>query len=176
MTPETRTELRRLVSDLCDGELTDAGQARLEELLAQPDGRRLYLEYVDLHARLLTHPPVGGAPLPATTAAPVGVAGEATAPRRRRRASQSIRYTLVAAATLAASLLVQVLWWHPKPDATRGPAPEMAARAEPVYVATLTQAVDCSWDGAGPARRVGSRLLPGDLRLTAGLARIRFDG
>ena len=40
----------------------------------------------------------------------------------------------------------------------------LAPRA-PGYVATLTQAADCAWEDAGAALRVGSRLLPGELRL-----------
>src|SRR6267142_2722507 len=57
---EHRTELLRLLSSLCDEQLTEAEQSRLEELLAAEESRRLYLQYVDMHARLLTHPAVAG--------------------------------------------------------------------------------------------------------------------
>ena len=57
MAPEIRRELQRLLSALCDGVLTDAEHARLEDLLAQDaECRRLYLEYADVHAQLLAHP------------------------------------------------------------------------------------------------------------------------
>ena len=66
MTPEIRQELLRLLSAQSDGELRDEQHARLNELLdADADNRRLYLEYTDLHARLLTHPSLGGPALPA---------------------------------------------------------------------------------------------------------------
>src|SRR5262249_56302132 len=93
-------------------------------------------------------------------------------PRRRRWAAPLLRYGLVSAATLAASLLVQVLWW-PRPEARRNqPAPDGAA---PVPVATLVRAVDCIWDDAGEPRRAGTRLQSGELRLQNGLARVHFD-
>src|SRR6516165_11717507 len=66
MTSEILRELQRLLSVLCDGELTATEQARLEELLDADAGcRRLYLEYLDMHARLLLHPrlrPMGQLP------------------------------------------------------------------------------------------------------------------
>src|SRR5262245_38530701 len=115
MSPEVRLELQRLLSALCDGQLTEAQHQRLEELLvADADCRRLYLEYIDMHARLLVHPRLSGGeghpdaspgnPIPnAETAPPTP---EALAPGRRRpRVPQLLRYAGVAAATLAASLL-----------------------------------------------------------------------
>src|SRR5205809_7177413 len=57
---EHRTELLRLLSSLCDEQLTEADQLRLEELLDDEEARRLYFQYTDMHARLLTHPAVGG--------------------------------------------------------------------------------------------------------------------
>jgi hypothetical protein len=43
------------------------------------------------------------------------------------------------------------------------------------YVATLTQTSDCVWEGPQEPRRDGTRLLPGELRLKQGVARVRFD-
>ena len=162
MSGEVRHELQGLLSALCDGQLSEPQHARLEELLAaDAECRRLYLEYVDLHARLLLHPGLGAATPPQPAATPV-------AGHSRRTASVLLRYGLVSAATLAASLLVQVFWW-PRPGGQGGTAPPPAA------VATLTQAADCVWDDAGDARRPGGRLVPGELRLQKGLARVRFD-
>jgi hypothetical protein len=84
-----------------------------------------------------------------------------------------LRYGLVAAATLAASVLAQVIWW-PHPENRHGnttlPAP-VATSA----VATLAQAVDCVWDDTGEPRHAGARLHPGELHLKKGLARVHVD-
>jgi hypothetical protein len=84
---------------------------------------------------------------------------------------------MVAAGTLAASLLVQV-FLLPRGTAHRerpaGPGSVEGQKAG--YVATLTQAAACVWDNGGAAWRSGSRLLPGELRLQQGVARVRFDG
>ncbi len=191
MTPEVRAELQGLLSALCDGELTEAQHARLEELLrADPECRRLYLEYLDLHARLLVHPRFGGGasfpPEPASLAttpgehSPIpGAAGDGAAPaprRGRRRVRQALRYGLVAAGTLAASLLVQLAWGPAKPQPVGDR--DLKAAGEPAlpgYVATLVQAADCAWDEPAGAPRAGARLLPGALRLRKGVARVRFD-
>src|SRR5690242_6014086 len=69
MSPEVRLELLRLLSALCDGTLTEPQHLRLEHLLgADAECRRMYLQYTDLHARLLTHPLSAGTPLPAAEA------------------------------------------------------------------------------------------------------------
>src|SRR5205823_2065641 len=79
---------------------------------ADAECRRHYLEYVDVHARLLVHPRYGaGAP--------------AVEPARPRPVRHGWRYLLVAAATLAASLLVQIAWLHPR--APEGGGPPVAA-------------------------------------------------
>jgi hypothetical protein len=190
MTPEVRLELQRLLSALYDDTLTDAQHARLEELLrADAACRRLYLEFTDLHARLLVHPrfagesPVTRAIEPAATT-PVGISphsasgAELLRPRRGRRVPQAVRYALVAAATLVASILAQVSWWHLRTPVDRGgaaPPPAVAAPTPPRYVATLTRVVDCVWDDSAEARRAGARLLPGELRLRSGVAQVRFD-
>jgi hypothetical protein len=171
MSPELRLELQRLLSALCDGELTAAQHVRLQGLLqADSECRRLYLEYMDLHARLLVHPRLR---LPET----VSRADEPVR-NRRQQVKQAFRYALVAAATLAASLLVQAIWWRP-PGPEGGlpgpPAPTSVEPQLPGYVATLTQAVDCVWESPRELWRAGSRLLPGELRLRQGIARIRFD-
>jgi hypothetical protein len=167
MTPEVRLELQRLLSALCDGELSEAQHTRLEELLdADADCRRHYLEYLDLHARLLTHPLGEQEP----TCHP--------APRSGFRVPPFVRYALVAVTTLAASLLVQVCWWRlGAPDGGPGSTPGNGTEERPLsgYVATLTRTVDCVWVGPAGTRRVGSRLAPGALRLRKGVAQIRFD-
>lgn len=162
MTPQVRSELQHLLSCLCDGTLSEVQHARLEQLLAADvECRRLYLEYLDLHAHLLVHPP----------------ANEASAsPHSSKR--QVLRYAAVAAATLAASLLIQVLWGQfrsPDDDQRAFPRRESIESKPLGYVATLTRASDCVWQDAADIWRAGSRLLPGDMHLRRGLARIRFD-
>src|SRR5947209_3971696 len=100
MNPETRLELQRLLSALCDDELTGAQHARLGELLAADAAcRREYLDYLDLHAHLLLRPALGGSgTLPAAGSAPSPSAADpdspppAAAPARRRRLPQAVRY------------------------------------------------------------------------------------
>jgi hypothetical protein len=185
MTPENRVELQELVSALCDGELTDAQHTRLDELLlADADARRFYLQYVDMHARLLIHPRLsaGGllTPIQATTSEP-SLARLAPEQRKRRsgKLAQGLRYALVAAGTLAASLLVQAfLGWPRNAEGQVNPNPQAAAGRdldEAGYMATLAQTADCIWGPGSETRRTGSRLLPGELALQKGVARLHFD-
>jgi ferric-dicitrate binding protein FerR (iron transport regulator) len=180
MNPEIHRELQRLLSALCDHQLSEIQHTRLEELLqSDAECRRLYLEYVDVHAQLLTHQGLRAAAesplgsdrslrevIPHPTRLPPSAPG-------RRKVSQALRYALVAAGTLAASLLVQFLWRPTRePDSNRSPAEVRP----PGYVATLTQAAGCLWEGEVSRRRVGSRLLAGEMRLRQGIARLHFDG
>lgn len=181
-----RSELFRLLSSLCDEQLTEVEQARLEELLADEEARRLYLQYADMHARLLAHPGVAGeSKLPGVDAL-AGVIGEEAASVLRRvpndaeryrgrslqRVARVLRYVVVAAATLAATILVQVALRAPKsPDQTiRQPALSLT------YVATLSQAAGVEWGAATEAYRAGSRVLAGELELRKGVARLGYDG
>jgi hypothetical protein len=180
MNPEVRAELQRLLSELCDGQLTEAGHARLEALLDADEAcRRLYLEYLDMHARLVVHPHLGSGSMPPARAYPLGEthppSEQTAAPRRGRgAASQALRYALVAAGTLAASLLIQ--WFWTASPRSGGGAPPSTATPAPAYVATLVQTSGCVWEGPDQPGGAGSRLAPGELRLRQGLARIRADG
>jgi ferric-dicitrate binding protein FerR (iron transport regulator) len=164
MNAEMREELQRLLAELCDGQLNEAEHARLQELLdADAECRRLYLEYLDLHARLLTHSALGSGAMP--SAYPLEAAA------RRRRTVSVLRYVVVAVGTLAASLLIQwsLSWWP-----GGGASPPTEAQA-PAYVATLVQAAGCVWEGENQPR-AGARLALGELRLRKGAARIVADG
>jgi hypothetical protein len=185
MSPENRRELFGLLAALCDGEITPGQQPRLEELLSgDPECRQYYLEYLDLHARLLVHPHLGGSRLPPPSRARVGAESADSTPTplpsapQPRRASQALRYVLVATGTLAASLLLQVaFWWNgPTRNVNRTGASSAVVEAKLLgYVATLTQTADCEWEGRKEPLRVGARLAPGDVHLRRGLARVRFD-
>ncbi len=182
MSPEVRRELQRLLSALCEREFTEAQHARLEELLAaDAECRRLYLEYVDMHARLLVHPfgnEEGGRRETEEVEQTTGVSFRLQPSASKRQVAQVFRYALVAAGTLAASLLVQVFGWLPRaPEGSRA-APPAATTGKPLlpeYVATLAQTADCVWENPSQPWRVGSRLLPEEMQLRQGLARIRFD-
>jgi hypothetical protein len=179
-------ELEHLLSALCDDALGDAEHRRLNELLeSDPECRRCYLEYMDLHARLLAHPALAGEQL-----ADAGRSAEAmpavlpirssegvpAQPAAFPRVRPPLRYAMVAAAAVAATVLVQVLWLHPRrgSDAERSVSPAIdQAMATPV--ATLIQAADCAWENPTGTLRVGSRVHTGKLRLQKGLARILLD-
>jgi hypothetical protein len=189
MTPELWLELQRLLSGLCDGELTDVQQARLEEVLRDDaECRRLYLQYIDMHARLLVHPRFSIAPVlsfdqrqesrPATTVGAPAPRSDyrARSGRGRRGLRVALHYVVVAAGTLAASLLAQVFWLGARAPQNGRPGPLQSLAAQgPGYVATLTQTANCVWESAGQPGRAGSRLLPGELRLQEGVAKLHFD-
>jgi hypothetical protein len=188
-----RLELMRLLSAQCDGQLEDAEQTRLEEMLAgDTDARRVYLHYVDMHARLLVHPGMVEASAvpaaqgrPETSAEPVLARlavtrtkpVEPVEPRSRLRVRAILPYLGVMVATVAATLLIQfaIARWQPSSDRTRQVV-EKEPPIPPMYVATLTQSANAEWEGIGVGHQAGSRLLPGEMRLKKGVARIRLDG
>jgi hypothetical protein len=160
-----RRELEQLLSALCDGALVEAEHRRLEGLLsADPECRQFYLQYIDLHARLLVHPDLS--------------AGQIRTDRNRdqgRRKIQLLRYASVALGTVAASILIQAIWLGQLPLVGKPMPPGQAAAPVPGYVATVTQMADCVWDDRNAGMRTGSRIKPGELRLRKGLARLHFD-
>jgi hypothetical protein len=160
VSPDLRRELERLVSALCDGDLSDTDRDRLDQLLAaDPEARRRYLELIDLHAALLVR---RGRVVPTPP----------TIPGRRRRLAA---YAAVAVGTLALSLLVQLgLKSGPAPG-PGGTEPPPGSTPPAGYVATLTYAAGCDWGPAAGSIPVGTRLAPGEANLRRGLARIRFD-
>jgi hypothetical protein len=187
------SEVRRLLSILCDGEISEAEQARLIDLLgSSADNRRHYLEYLDLHARLLAHrsepslssfadeqsssPIPAAQPLESLSFSSIDhQPGTRTTGLERDRNLQIWRYALVACVTLASSLFFQFFLtrgpWHSR----LAPGSEEHETLPAVYVATLTHAADCVWENPGAAWRPGSRLMPSELRLASGIARIHFD-
>lgn len=175
MTPDTCRELDRLLSTLCDEELSELQRTRLQSLLeADPACRQRYLEYLDIHARLLVHPTIGTPQ--AADEEILQPAGEPTPPAGRLApGKQAIRYALVACATLVASVLVQVYLWHSVPNVIGEAVPGSNQQSLAEYVATLTETADCIWDGAESPRPPGSRFSRGEFSLQRGLARVRFD-
>jgi hypothetical protein len=200
--PGRRAELERLVSTLCDDRLDEADQARLEQLLRDDaECRRFYLEYVDLHARLLHYPrlttlldgrsldsaPACSLPPLADESEEIGsTAGLPDRPTTSRPAGGWWPYVLTAAVTLAATLVVQLATREPTPPpgvnavAVEQPATGVGGAGPtnivPEYVATVARTTDCVWDNETDACRSGMRLLPGALRLKSGTAELKFDG
>jgi len=181
---ENRTALLRLLSGLCDQQLSDAEQSRLEELLADNESRQLYVQYMDMHARLLHHPAAGHhSALPGVDAlatvigGDVEVAGAASNATKLRttRASWSVSrwlsYAAVAAATLAATVLVQLAIL---PRAVRQSIVEQSAKGPPAYLATLSQAADVEWGPATPAYKPGARVVGGEFQIQSGVARLSY--
>ena len=197
MNSHESSELRHLLSVLCDGEISEAEQARLIDLLgSSSDHRRQYLEYLDLHARLLAHQSGPGLnsfakaqsspPIPETqTLEFASLSSIDNQPDTRSmgltrdRSRQVWRYAFVACVTLAASLCFQFFLtpgsWH-GPHGRLDPGLAEHETLPPVYVATLTHVADCVWDNPGATWRPGSRLMPSELQLARGIARIHFDG
>src|SRR4051812_49339464 len=101
------TELLRLLADLCDEGLGQAEAARLEELLADEDARRVYFEYMNVEARLLslsgeaTRKHLDSKP----TALGADSRGELESRGRDRWAQPTLRYLAVVAASVAATML-----------------------------------------------------------------------
>lgn len=162
MKPQDRTELLGLLGELCEGELSGRSLDQLQELLSgDAECRRIYLEYIDTHTYLMTrHLPIGPAAIPPMSA-PV-TSGSSW--------KDLVRYAGVAMAAAVATFFVVSLA-EPTP-----PQPLPAVSAKPFeYVATLSQAFNCLWDGSLETFRVGARLLPGELKLDSGVAELQFD-
>jgi hypothetical protein len=147
-----REELRALCEAAIEDRLQPDQAARLEQLvLAHPEARRFYVEYLYLPAGLTwsaANPEVGSPVSP-----PVG-------PLRPRR-----RWPWAAAA-LAAAVLLAVggwLWLRQTGEGATGP------------IATLAEVKACKWDGGTLPTEAGARLTAGRLRLAEGVARITFD-
>ena len=113
------------------------------------------------------------------TAALAAASPQVQLPASPQRSRRWLPYVVTAAMTLAASALFQ-LWPAPPVAPPRNvTVPVTLAGAAvsqvPTYVATLTKAADCRWQGEITCRP-GMRLLPGELNLAAGRAELMFDG
>lgn len=137
--------LESLIHAAIDGEITPDQHVQLEALLRSDwQARRLYLELVDQHARLLQQPAVNTGRLQATT------------PKRQPRRWWP---SLTAA---AAAIACAFLFWPRHPAETE---------ATSNGVAMLSQTMDAQF---ATALRSGDTLKPGTVKLTQGLAQIEF--
>ncbi|HEY2411263.1 MAG TPA: FecR domain-containing protein [Pirellulaceae bacterium] len=178
MKDSDQIELLKLLARLCDERLDDAEAARLEALLADEEARRIYAEYMDVEARLLTLGSEAAARAEdVSQACEVRSRSSANAsPVQRKWWSQStLRYVAVAATSMAATVLAQ--WLIRAPAVREMPQTAIAAQSAPKsYVATLTQTVDAQWGAATQAYHSGSRVLSGEFELRQGVARLAYDG
>jgi hypothetical protein len=165
-------ELHDLLNALCDESITAEQLRRLEELvLASPEAEAFFVQYMSLHADLVSHFDVLPARTPAESQEPRDESQTPPAlgsrlsargsPRRRWRRALGLL-------ALAAALLLAVALW-PRP-ADEPPTSEPFDDS----VAVLLQAPAAEWENAGRPLRAGAALHPGWLRLKSGFAQIEF--
>lgn len=173
MSGQERQELLELLSSLCDDSLSVEQRARLEVLLADEECRRVYVAYMNLHARLLTHPRWSAELVqPADGESPQSPATAPNPPSRRRWKW----YVAAAAAVLLLATAAWIGWTARNPSASDGGGEQAEKVTSPEYVASLSYAAGCEWGSAPGLTTLGGRFLPGDLTLRRGVAVIRFDG
>jgi hypothetical protein len=167
--PPADTELDRLLSGLCDGTLSDADLALLGRRIAsEPAARRMYLDYIDLHAAL-----TGPAVTPPMGAIPTAIPTSHLPPVRVRRWPFAVALTAAAVAILAVGLSLR---WQPNattpPDgptriaatgtATPRPATVPVPSAPVARVAEVVGAAELRGaDGAVTEAAAGAELPPG---------------
>jgi hypothetical protein len=157
---EARAELLDLCDQLLDGTLSTAQRARLEHLvLGDPALRRLYVEYLHLHAGLRQSRPAD-APL----AGVLRFAPE-EAPRGGRYQWRRWQQAVLAVAA-ALLLLIGGVWFG---QHHRGAALDVPA------IATLAETKGARWESGRLPTEAGAALGPGRLRLAEGLATIVFQ-
>jgi hypothetical protein len=195
-------ELWALVAALVDGTATPTERDRLEQRLrAEPVCREFYVTFLDLHAQLQWRtrgesarpagaedavvarspdgtttepnepaPPVDTRPIPPTLSPDAGREG------RVRGLRLGMHYRAIAAAcfAVAAALVAAVLVQLPRPeevelpDFSDGPAGS---------VAVLIDSPQTVWDkDTALPTETGSRLVPGRLKLKAGVVAVAFHG
>jgi hypothetical protein len=163
-------ELWSLVEAMVDGTATAEEQERLQtRLQAEQQARLFYVAYLDLHAHLQWS--MRGESVPRNGTARPEVPSQKPSPLRRILRSR-LGGAVAAALVLAAGLLVIALVRHDELD--EGEALDLP-NSPPGSVAVLINNKNTVWekDMALPTE-TGSALLPGKLKLKAGVAEIVF--
>lgn len=146
------SDLARLFSELVEGTITDEGFAELDaRLAADPEARRLYARYVELHDTLGRR----------WADAPAGASSASRVARRSR-----MRVIAGGLAALAAAVLVAVFLRPPA-----GPPPDVATEPPAAPHATLVAARDAVWADPNVDQALSAGQLPEvGLRLESGTA------
>jgi len=164
-------ELGLLAAALCDGAVTPAEAARLNELVRRsPEARRDLIRYLHLHGQLYWDLATGAAGdshhVSAGRELCASLPGET-----RRLARRRPRWLPWGAAAAAAALLLAVAGWLLGLPGTVGPA----GNRERATIARVVRTVDADWGGRSPSLCDRAELRSGEaLELRSGLAEIEF--
>jgi len=176
MKPELQEQLFRLMGPLVNGTISSERYATLEQLLYEDaEARRFYFEYLDVDFEL-RHWQTSQAG-PDAVEEMLRHAKESMVVARPR-VGRALRYALVVAATLCASLVLHQLLGRPDRgdgELAAPPSVPAAPTAPAEYIATLFMSDDCIWNNQENTLDAGSRLSPGRVKLREGVASIRFD-
>jgi hypothetical protein len=180
--PGIDSELAELLACLIDESITDEQFTRLDQRLKHdPQARRLYLDYLEMHDDLRTLSvqmvvDEGWAGVAMGMPGVTGESGDVAAPnassgpkiakvRKPRRATNKMLLVGLAMLVLVA---LSAFLWHSLSRQARVPQPRL-----PESYATLTRATDCVWEG--PAHpQPGDDLTAGPLKLLRGMAEIKL--
>lgn len=151
--PDPHAELLELCDRLLDGDLSAADRVRLESLVINdPELRRIYVEYLHLHAALRQNASrLGDVPLAEMLR---------SLPDESRLVRPRFQWALKLAATIAIG--AGVAWGA------------FAFRASEAPLATLVEVKNARWESSSLPTEPGSKLGRGRLRLVDGLARVIF--
>jgi hypothetical protein len=189
MAPEERCNAE-LIAALCDETILPDEMRRLDRLLCtDAEVRRLYLEYLDVHARLSYqfHQPVSGSDRPAEDADAAKIVPSfrisSFAPLHGSVAGAVLSYSL-AAIVLCLGVFAVGAW-----RATEEASPLAAVPGQPPIqpvadaeqaspgevVGAVTALKDCRWPDPGSALRKGADVVVGQTcKLTSGLLEITY--
>ena len=180
-TPDPSANLSRLLSQLCDGQLSPSELEEVEKYLREnPGARQIYYDYVDINTGLNNHSVERLKELdaPFTSSIPQSKSvSEIPATGRTRKSSSLLGY--LAVVTTSVTLIVCTGWimtgrlfWEKIPLAEVTPPTNSSPET---YVATLARSTDCIWGNDNRPQFSGQRLLSKNLFLKEGIAEFRFD-
>jgi len=187
LSPEELADLRSLIQASLDERCTPEGYARLQEWICRDEeAGRLYVQYMQLHARLHWNTVRQLGPTPcasressrASDAPILGFLGDVFQ-AGADFLSRSFVWTLLLAIGLPAIVLVVLLVdiaRQPVPSKPVAVAPAPVA-SEPATLAKVTREHACVWDKATAALPAGTPLGSGqNLQLSSGLVEVTFAG
>lgn len=164
------TELAELASALCDGEITRAQAARLEQLAcATPEATRFFLDYLFLHGELCWEPARQSTPEAADgfqAESSVAVSALPASPASKPRRSRWISWVATASAACLFLLGIALPFYRTKPAAT-----------SPTRVAEVVRSWNADWASGTSRWKAGDSIGAGDtIAVDAGLVELAFPG